>query len=173
MKKNTFHPDTSAGKKLKEWWLDLCAHNGDRAELRRAKDFEGLVLSPATIQLILALKETDLGKHGGWMDRMPIIAGLAAHLDTSENVRQTILQKPAQTPSLPLAMVRKEGDRPVVSELRFRRLLRYERKDLYRPMVRILSLLDNRANLFELAEVVFWWGPKIKKQWALMYFEKL
>ncbi len=70
-------------------------------------------------------------------------------------------------------MARLQGDRPVVSELRFRRLLRMPRAELYRPMIRILALLDHQANLYELAESMFWWGPNIQKQWAFAYFPKL
>ena len=77
------------------------------------------------------------------------------------------------TTTLPERMARLQGDRPVVSELRFRRLLRMPRAELYRPMIRILALLDHQANLYELAESMFWWGPNIQKQWAFIYFPKL
>ncbi|RMD56677.1 type I-E CRISPR-associated protein Cse2/CasB [Candidatus Parcubacteria bacterium] len=169
MKLQTFTPDTLAGNVLQEWWLALADNRGDRAELRRAKSAGDAALIPATIDLITRLHGTSVAKHKGGNERIPPIAGLAAHLDTE--AEHDILHDPT---SFPERMVQLKGDRPVVSELRFRRLLRItERKDLYRPMVRILTLLEGRANLFELAESMFWWGPRIRKDWAFAYFPKL
>ncbi|BCX83022.1 CRISPR system Cascade subunit CasB [Methylomarinovum caldicuralii] len=168
MRERTFAPDNPAGNVLREWWLALADNRGDRAELRRARSADDAVLIPSTVQLVTRLRDTDVAQHRGWIERIPPIAGLAAHLDP--DARHAILED--ATP-LPERMARLKGDRPVVSELRFRRLLRTPRHDLYRPMIRILALLDHQANLFELAESLFWWGPGIQKQWAFAYFPKL
>jgi len=168
MKLQTFAPGLPAGEILKDWWLALADNRGDRAELRRAGSPDDAALIPATVQLVTRLRGTDVEKHGDWIERIPAIAGLAAHLDP--DARHAILE--VATP-LPERMVHLKGDRPLVSELRFRRLLRTPRQDLYRPMIRILAMLDHQANLFELAESLFWWGPRIQKEWAFIYFPKL
>jgi CRISPR system Cascade subunit CasB len=59
-----------------------------------------------------------------------------------------------------------------VSELRFRRLLRIDsREELYHPMIRVVSLLDQATNVERLAHDVFFWGTDIRKRWAQDYFE--
>ncbi|HHJ38517.1 MAG: hypothetical protein AXA67_12705 [Methylothermaceae bacteria B42] len=168
MNLQTFAPHVSAGQSLRDWWLGLAQDRGARAELRRAKSAGDAVLFPVSIDLITRLKATPVRDHGGWIERIPLIAGLAAHLDP--HAEQAVLH---DTTTLPERMARSKGDRPVVSQLRFRRLLRTPRAELYRPMIRILALLDHQANLYELAESMFWWGPNIQKQWAFAYFPKL
>ena len=168
MTKKTFAPGTPAGVILREWWLALKDDRGARAELRRAKSPEDVALIPAAIDLVTRLETTPIKSHGGWTERIPPIAGLAAHLDP--DAEQAVLH---DTTTLPARMARLQGDRPVVSQLRFRRLLRTPRAELYRSMIRILALLDHQANLYELAESMFWWGPNIQKKWAFAYFPKL
>ncbi len=168
MKPRTFAPTEPAGQVLRDWWLGLKEDRGGRAELRRARSPDDAALIPAAIALTTRLRGTAVEGHGGWAARIPAIAGLAAHLDP--NAEAAVLHD--DTP-LPERMACPKGDRPVVSELRFRRLLRLERDELYRPMIRVLALLDGRANLFELADALFWWGPRLKKDWAYAYFPKL
>jgi len=167
-----FAPDGDAGAVLADWWQGLAQDRGGRAELRRARSPDDLVLIPTTIELFTRLRKTPVATHKWWEPRIPPIAGLAAHL--APDAKALILGDPAAG-ALPKAMARASegGGRPQVSELRFRRLLRLSRGDLYRPMVRILAQLDGRANLFELAETIFWWGPGTKKSWAFAYFPNL
>jgi len=165
---HTFRQNTPAGDVLKDWWLALAGNRGDRAELRRARSPVDAALIPATAHLLARLRDTDVKNHAGWVERIPAIAGLAAHLDP--NAEHAVLYGAI---SLPERMAQARGDRVLVSELRFRRLLRTPRAELYRPMIRVLALLDHQANLFELAETMFWWGPKLQKEWAFAYFPKL
>jgi CRISPR system Cascade subunit CasB len=170
MKPTTFAPDRPAGQTLDAWWRNLAENRGDRAELRRAHTPDAAALVPATVHLVTALRTTEAARHGGWVERILVIAGVTAHLDPN---RETVILAPNPANTLPERMAAARGDRPVVSELRFRRLLRTPRSELYRPMIRILALLDGEANLFELAESLFWWGPRIQKEWAFTYFPKL
>ncbi|RMF17011.1 MAG: type I-E CRISPR-associated protein Cse2/CasB [Candidatus Dadabacteria bacterium] len=156
---NLFARSSPAGELLTAWWQDLQQNRGDRAELRRCHSPDDAVVLPVTINLITQLRHTPVAEHRGWMNRIPLVAGLSAHLDADEPTR-----------SLPERMASRTGDRPVVSQIRFRRLLRTPRRELYRPMIRILALIERRANLCELAESMFWWGPRIQKEWALAYF---
>lgn len=169
-KEALFAPDSPAGQVLADWWRDLESDRGARAELRRARSPEDAALIPATIDLITRLRATPVADHLGWLTRIPAIAGLAAHLD--HNAASDVLAPPNRE-ALPRRMASAKGDRPRVSELRFRRLLRYSRDELYRPMLRILAQLDNQASLFDLADAIFWWGPQIQKTWAFAYFPAL
>ncbi len=168
MKIQTFAPDSPAGEILQDWWQSLADNRGDRAELRRARKVEDVALIPATIYLVTRLRNTPVAKHDGWARRIPIISGLASHLDPG--AQQAILDDET---ALPKRMASAKGDRVLVTEIRFRRLLRTPRDGLYHPMIRILAQLDHRANLFELAEAMFWWGPKVQKEWAYIYFPNL
>lgn len=169
-KEPLFTPDSPAGRVLADWRADLEQDRGGRAELRRARSPEDTALIPATIDLITRLRVTPVAQHPGWLARIPVIAGLAAHLD--HNAAKEVPALPNRE-ALPRRMASAKGDRPRVSELRFRRLLQYSRDDLYRPMIRILAQLDNKAGLFDLADAVFWWGPQIHKAWAFAYFPAL
>ena len=169
-KEPLFAPDSPAGHVLAEWWRDLESDRGARAELRRARSPEDAALIPAAIDLMTRLRSTPVAEHSGWLIRIPAIAGLAARLD--HNAAREVLVPPDRE-ALPKRMASAKGDRPRVSELRFRRLLQCSREDLYRPMIRILAQLDNKASLFDLADAIFWWGPQIQKTWAFAYFPAL
>ena len=169
-KEPLFTPDSPAGQVLADWWRDLESDRGARAELRRTRSPEDAALIPVAIDLITRLRATPVTEHRGWESRIPAIAGLAARLD--HNAAKEVLAPPNRE-SLPKRMASAKGDRPRVSELRFRRLLQCSRDDLYRHMIRILAQLDNKAGLFDLADAIFWWGPQIQKTWAFAYFPAL
>lgn len=169
-KEPLFAPNSPAGQVLAAWWRGLESDRGARAELRRARSPEDAALIPATIDLITRLRATPVAKRSGWLLRIPTIAGLAAHLD--HNAVDKVLAPPNRD-ALPRYMASANGDRPRVSELRFRRLLQYSRDELYRPMIRVLAQLDHQAGLFDLADAIFWWGPQIQKSWAFAYFPAL
>ncbi|MBN2701188.1 MAG: type I-E CRISPR-associated protein Cse2/CasB [Methylothermaceae bacterium] len=160
-----FDPNQPAGQILQDWWLELIENRGERAELRRAKSVIDAALQPVTIRLITRLQSTPTDNQ----QRLAMIAGLSSHLDPHSE--QTILRDPKP---LPEKMTTSKGERVLVSELRFRRLLRYQStEELYRPMIRVLALLDHRANLFDLAESMYWWGDRVRKDWAFAYFPNL
>jgi len=64
------------------------------------------------------------------------------------------------------------GDPPMVSELRFRRLLQRDTVDIYPAMIRILRMLKGSADIHDLAGSVFFWGDNVKKRWAYAYFPR-
>ena len=90
-------------------------------------------------------------------DRLAAIAGLLSHIERTE-------------PGLRLAKQMSEGHPPVVSELRFRRLLQRDRAELYTTMIRVLRMLKGKADIHDVARSVFYWGVKVKKDWAYAYF---
>jgi CRISPR type I-E-associated protein CasB/Cse2 len=60
--------------------------------------------------------------------------------------------------------------RPVLSELRFRRLLKTtceERLDTFKRLVRILK---GKVNVADLADSYLFWGDKVRERWAFDYY---
>lgn len=101
-----------------------------------------------------AMKENDVY-------RIAAVAGLLAHVTTRDN---SVLAD---------RMADQNGGRPLVSSIRFRRLLKEPLEDLYPAMIRIIRQLDKSAHINDLAESVFYWGDRVRKRWALAYFPKV
>ncbi|MES9993562.1 MAG: type I-E CRISPR-associated protein Cse2/CasB [Candidatus Thiodiazotropha sp.] len=156
-----FNPDSPVGEILHSFWEGLETNKGDRAELRRCKQPEEVVLLPAFHRLCTRLKPLMKGEGQGWEVRIAAIAGLLAH------VREVY-------PKMPLAeqMAGYKGDSPV-SELRFRRLLQRNRRDLYSAMIRVIRLLGEKANIHDMAESVYYWGDSQRRRWAFEYFPRV
>lgn len=90
------------------------------------------------------------------------------------------IKKPELKGTLPERMGQKEqdGDKPRVSELRFKRLLRAETPtQLAEALIRLLPMLDDRANPLELAQDIWFWGAigrkgdTPRKRWANQYYQ--
>jgi len=154
--KTKFQPDSEAGKIIHEWWQSLGNNTGERAMLRRAKSVDKVAMSRSFHQLCRRLQPF-LQSEYHWEERLAAVAGLVSHVDVDGYVNQPIAEQMA-------------GDPPEVSELRFRRILQRDRGDLYKAMIRVLRMLDNRANIHDLANSVFDWGDPVKKRWAYRYF---
>ena len=85
-------------------------------------------------------------------------AGLLAHV------------READERSLPVAMSQRDGDKPRVSALRFRRLLEAPDVDtLFTGLRRTLPLLQHRADPLALTTDVVNWGDRVRKRWAYDY----
>ncbi len=152
-----FKHDAPLGKILNAFWQGLEEDKGSRAQLRRCKTPDEVVMVSAFHHLCRRVRPLMKDERGGWEIRMAAIAGLLAHVRALES-RKTLAEQMA------------EGDPPAVSELRFRRLLQRDRKDLYGALIRVLGLLDKKANLFDLARSVYYWGDSERKRWAFAYF---
>lgn len=151
----TFDASKPLGEALQKWWEELQNHNADRAELRRAKTVGDVILLPAFQRACLRLKPF-FQHEENWEYRLAAVLGLLAH------VRHI-------NPDNSLA-VQMAGNPPVVSELRFRRLIQRDRADLYISMIRVLRMLGNKANLHDLAYSVYFWGDGVKRRWVFDYF---
>ncbi len=168
----SFSPESPIGKQLAAWWLKLKEDTASRAELRQCNSVEEVIMTPAYQRLCIQLqgqfKETKY-----WQERIAIIAGLASHLKY-EHASQVLEASSQQVEKIAEQLAEDEGGgRPKVSELRFRRLIQRNGNELYTPMLRILRMLKGKANLYGLAESVFYWGDNIKKRWAFSYFPKI
>ncbi len=159
--KNQFKQDTPATGILTHWWQGLEKDKGTRAELRRCDSPEKVMFHPAFPRLCTKLKPL-LEKEWNWQIRVATVIGLLSHIKQIEPNKQTL--------ALQMANGKKIENRPIVSELRFRRLLQREHDDLYGAMIRILKMLDHTANLPDLMASVFYWGDEVRKRWAFDYF---
>ncbi|EMM77023.1 CRISPR-associated protein Cse2 [Leptospira santarosai str. 2000030832] len=71
-------------------------------------------------------------------------------------------------------MARKEGERSIINEIRFRKILQYSdilsEELFYQNMIRIVKNLRKKANLLDLSLSVYSWNQKTKKNWAYDYY---
>ena len=153
--KSIFSPDKALAEVLAHWWKDLEDNKAARAELRRAKNVEDIILLPH-FQRSCHRFERFFKNEQNWHIRLAMIFGLLSH------VRETTEEK------LPLQMA--GTPKPKLSELRFRRLIQRERDDLYQPMIRVIRKLGNKASLCDLAYSMYYWGDGVKREWAFEYF---
>ncbi len=155
-----FKSDSKLGQILKEFWQGLEDDKGSRAQLRRCKTPEEVVMVSAFHRLCRRVKPWMKDEQEGWEMRIAVIAGLLAHVRKLES-HKTLAEQMAV------------GDSPAVSELRFRRLLQRNRRDLFSALIRVLGLLDKTANPFDLARSVYYWGDNERKRWAFAYFPNI
>ena len=165
MQSRLFDPNSPTGQTLRGWWEGLEKDKGGRAALRRCDETVEVLFVPAYHGLYLELRK-QLDKPDE-LDRarLPAVAGLLAH------VRQTV-----DSQDLPkqMATPRKGASGPPLSELRFRRLLQCRNRDELFPVLRrAVHLLDDRVNIYSLAASVYFWGDKVRKNWAYAYYGQL
>lgn len=146
-------------KPLRHWWGELKKDRAGRAILRRCATLDAVAMSAPYQRFYRYM----LGC--GWppgaspehLDRLAVIAGLLAHVETDV------------AESLPATMSPLDADL-LVSELRFRDLLKIETADdLFVSLRRTLPLVKHAANVEKLAHDIYGWNDKIKKQWAYSY----
>ena len=157
-----FSKETGIGKVLFNWWEGLEDDRASRAILRRASTITAVSLSAPYQRLYQRLSGV------GWAgdakpyqnDRLAAVVGLLVH------VKQNDERAPAKSMSQRDA----GGDRPCVSELRFRRLLESPDLDtLFIGLRRVLPLMNQGANVLVLANDIVFWGDAVKKRWAYGY----
>jgi len=147
-----------AAQALRRWWETLQEHHDLRAQLRRCRTVNEVTLQPAYHRLVHALQ-----RHARLNAlSLALVAALAAHIKADTTEASFAAQ---------MAAPRGEGGRARVSGLRFRRLLQVEEHErLLHPLIRIVRLLDGRANLLRLANDAYWWNDRVRRQWAFDYY---
>lgn len=148
------------GKVLHQWWNGLEDDRASRAILRRCASLDEVTLSPPYQRFYRYMLVCNWPADAAlWRnDKLAAIAGLLAHIKTDDVQR------------LSVRMSEMSGDRPLVSELRFRDLLKIDTTDdLFVSLRRTLPLVAYQANVYQLANDVYWWNDEIKKQWAYSY----
>jgi CRISPR system Cascade subunit CasB len=160
--KVSFHPEAALGHLLLRWWQGLENDKGGRAELRRAHDLTAVALTAAYQrfyrQAISMGWPESSDPSTSWRDeRLAAIVGVLAHVKYPDDRK--------------LAEIMSEGERPVFSELRFRRLLEAPTTDdLFLSLRRALPIVGHKANMHQLAEDLLYWGDGAKKKWAYAYY---
>jgi CRISPR system Cascade subunit CasB len=144
---------------LATWWRALNDNRGDRAELRRCTTLAEVAFTPAYHRLRLAV-----GKFGAPNDdSLALVAGLSARVK-SDIADSTFSEQ--------MATGKADGSARV-SGLRFRRILKVkESAELFAAMGRVVALLGSSVNLQSLANSVYFWNDKTRKQWAFEYYSK-
>lgn len=146
-------------QKLLNWWQDLEENRGDRAALRRAASIDQAMFNPGFHRLWRSLKGTSWNRP----ERVALIAALAAR------IREHKPDKPfaAQLGSPPAGR-----EKAALSGLRFRRLLQSrEPAQLLQGCTRAIAMTNNRANILDLADSVYWWNDRDRKKWAFAYYD--
>lgn len=147
---------------LVSWWQALDQDRGKRANLRRAAGPSEVAFEPSFHNLLTRLRahRYAMGREGTVV--LAAVAGLAAHVKS--HVGGASVARQMATPKSP-------GASAPVSGLRFRRLLAVsDRDELYPLLVRLVRLLDGRVNIVSLANSVFWWNERTKREWAYDYY---
>ena len=140
------------GKAILTWWRtaldrDSSAGRALAARLRRASPVE--VLCEAQVhELALRLGVTDA-------DRLVRLATLLAEVRTHE----------PQTLAKHLG-----GAEPVLSQLRFQRLMRATGDDLTNSLRRAIRMAGHRCNVAALGEDVLFWSDRTRMTWCFHYF---
>jgi len=172
-----FEPESALCKALAEFWDLLKKNPGMRAELKRCRDVSEVMLTPHYHHVCQRIKGVMAGERH-WEVRLAAIVGLMSHLKRDDPSRVLSAGKGNEKSfagSFVVPMAQLEGDRPKVSELRFRRLLQREFAELYPALVRVIKMLGGDVSLYGLAESVYYWdwGDRVKKEWSFAYFPKV
>lgn len=155
-----------------EWWGSLKKNKGDRAELRRCKNLQNIQTSSAYLRCYWQLiKYFPQERKSPSREQMSIIIGLAAHIEDNDSVKKTD-QSDSQISDF-LGYQISRGDKPKLSELRFRRLLKIkDREKLYRFLIQVIRILERKVNLLDLLSIAFFWGDTATTNLAYKYYEK-
>ena len=152
--------DSALAQAMRRWWGGLEQDRASRAMLRRCATLDEVVLSPAYQRFYRYMLACGWpAEAANWQnDRLAAIAGLAAWIKTDIEA------------SLPFQMSESVGERPAVSELRFRALLKLETtEELFGSLRRVLPMVGHHASLIQLANDVYWWNDATRKRWAYDY----
>lgn len=150
------------------WWENLQkpVKRGDKAELRRARNADDVAML-GTYYAVLAeiMKIENLGALKNLiLYRLPAVIGLLSHVksnNTGASVSDAMRTK------------KKGSDQALVSDLRFRRILRLEHGDeLYTTMIRVIRMLEGSVNVKDFATSIFFWNERTRKKWASNYYLK-
>jgi len=164
-----FTPDSVLGKALKDFWRGLKDDSGGRAELRRCDNVNQVKMTGVFSRFYNKLRKTPEGSSLG-DTQMAVIVGLLSHLKFDAESEVLGGKAPYEGYMVAKQLAKDVGGRPLVSELRFRRLLQNDRNDLYPAMLRIVRMTKGSINLYGLAHSIYYWGDGVKKTWAYAYF---
>jgi len=149
-------------QRLYSWWSGLEERKGDRARLRRCRKPADVLVQKEFFRFYEIIGEP---KHLS-RKKLAAVCGLLSHVEDDAG-RKNFGEL--------LGQAGPEASRPKVTEPRFRRLLNYENhEDLYRPIIRILSQLDNRVPIHGFSKTIFYWDSEgTRESLAFDYYQTI
>jgi CRISPR system Cascade subunit CasB len=152
---------------LLDWWRRLETEDrGGRARLRRCHTLDEVLFVPAFHDLLRRLTPFEADPL-----RLAAAAGIAVVVKehTPEEFGAGFARQ----------MGRKEADRRVVSEVRFRQLITVDeatrtpqeaREEAWRTSRRLVRLLGQKVDLVDAARSLYAWNDRTRREWALAYY---
>lgn len=148
------------------WWRWLNENPRERALLRRCHDLQDVAFTRGYARLRVDLLQIGTVNP----ESLALVAGVLAQV--RENTGHEI-RSPAPV-AVQMAHAKAGSESPVVSDLRFRRLIATKsRADLYPAMIRAVRLLGQSAHLPSLAKGLYWWNDLTRQTWTFAYDETL
>jgi len=145
--------ERTQGGEILSWWAENLANSQSgraralSARLRRARGADALA-EPEVHDLARALNLRDGA-------RLAHLVRLLA--EVREHVPQTLAR-------------RLGGAEPILSTLRFQRLMRAEGDELAEALRRAIGMADGRCNVAALGLDILHWGEAVRARWCFHYF---
>jgi len=134
------------------WWRDLERDPAGRSALRRCGDIVSVMMVPAFHRLWWRARDCGFSN----ANRVAVAAAVLAHVRTNS----------AGSDSFPKTLA------SILSEKRFRRALTIEDTgELLIEMVRFVRFNRGTAPVESLGRDIHWWSDRVKRRWALEYYE--
>lgn len=149
--------DPAAREKLLSWRNSLDDNHGERARLRRAESPDDVLLTEAFMRFLQVMPDE-------WASpqRLPasaLVAAIVAHANAHETGTYADVSFASQ-----LATPKDGGDKPRLSELRFRQLQKSnDPTEFFRRLLRAVRILDRNVNIPSLANDALHWMQEYRK----------
>lgn len=162
----------------RKWWTEYChprdGDPGTRARLRRCATSTEALGIPAAVVLVrrMGVPRT-LGPTQEWRLVQAInLARVLAHVKEDELTQSPMYA--AGWRSFPGIARDRDGseERPVLSELRYQRLISIESggEEQVLGFIRLIHLLARRINVGEVANAFVYWNDRTKRNWTFEYY---
>lgn len=144
-------------EKLLDWRKSLEDNHGERARLRRAEAPDDVLLTDAFRHFLQEMPdEWATPQH---LPASALVAAMVAHVNAHEKDQYETVSFAAQ-----LATPRDGGDKPPLSELRFRQLQKSnDPTEFFRRLLRAVRILDRNVNIPSLANDALHWMQEYRK----------
>lgn len=151
-----YYPDHLSFSILRSWWQALEHDRGERAYLKRSATLTEILLSPAFHRLLNQLGRDKVPPYR--YPKLAVIAGLVAR----------IKRESGQKLGTQMGSSGSSASKSSVSEPRMRRILAVDGREadldeLYTQLRRALALLDEEANIADLAAIIWHWTAMDEK----------
>lgn len=139
-----------AQQNLLKWWREMHEDKGERARLRRCETPAEAALCKTVFRLRILLPF--------WNSQPEIpatLAGILSHIE-EDDARVSFARQ--------LARPKESGGKPLLSEHRFKKLMKSRDWDeFYQSLRRVLPLMRKQANVLSLADGIVRWGREYGK----------